>query len=322
MNKGYRGLTEESCLLEKLCNGGSLHEVVEIIKKENQYWLGIRDNKVMVYFMGGKILEISDVGTLSFDPKYVEHCNGAKMDKYFPSVEAWRSKQELLEKAISDFQNGRNKTTVKHKEKITQQEIMLKNNRIVHTNWFLVDMEYSASGCPCGRFDMIAVSKHKTDGKHQIALIELKSGTNAFGGTASGNYGSGIAGHIHKFYEFLFGVHATKNINQLAEEIVLILSNYRSLGLNYGGLQMDKNEIDMTPENIKCVLLCTDVENTDEAVCRMKKYIFHSKGASKYCLEKLWGNAFDQKFKKMNLFTSVVNEERTIDNSTFKTLKR
>ena len=319
MKKGYRGLEKKSGLLEKLSVGGSLHEVIETVKQNNDYWLGIRDNQVMVYFMGGKILEISEGGALSFVPKYIKHYNGRIMNKSFSNIKEWLSYLCLLRTSIYAYQN-----TYKKTEKMVQQEFMHKNNQWSKSDWFLVDMEYAACRCPCGRFDMIAISKKKTDGKHQIALIELKSGTHAFGGTKAktGNYGSGIAGHIHNFYEFLFGGSAQQNINRLAKEIALILSNCKLLGLDYGGLQIDEAEIDTNPQNIKCIILCSNIENNEEAVCQMKKYIFKSNGASKYCLENLWGGAFNQKMTKMNLFASVVNKERTIDSSTFKIIKR
>ena len=327
MSKNYRGLENGHGLLAKLSDGGDLHKITEKVKCGNGYWMGIRNNKVMVYYMGGKILEISSKGNLSFDSEYIEFYNkqkrtNEKVIKSFDNQDKWLSAENLLRTTIDFFQKNKSK-----KEKMAQQEIMLENNKCSKAEWFLVDMEYSVPGISYGRFDMIAVSKKKNkDGKHTIALVELKTGTGSFGGTTATTdnqdnvsikkYGSGIAGHINNFYEFLYGTNGSENVENLAKEIVLILSNYRSLGIDYGGLQLEEKDIELSPQKVECIIMCTDLKDRKKTVEQAKKYIFNSRGSSKYCLENLWGNSFDTKLKSMNISLSVVDRERIIDRTT------
>lgn len=261
--------------------------------------------------MGGKILEISEKGLLSFDTKYIYHYNKTiQMSRRFESTKDWISKEELLRTAIENFQKNNKKN-----EKIAQQEIMLKNNNAEDAEWFLVDMEYSVSGNPYGRFDMIGITKKPdTNGKHRIALIELKTGTNAFGGANANTYGSGIAGHINNFYEFLYGEggKGKDNVENLAKEIDCILSNYKAVGIDIGELQLSFNDIDCLPEHVECVIMCTGIQDKAYAASQVKKYLFNDEGASIYCLENKWGNSFRNKYRKLNVHLSITDKERVM----------
>ena len=321
---GHRGLAGNCKLLKELSNGGKLHDVIKKVKDEsNQYWLGIRNNKVMLYYMGGKILNISASGLLSFNPKYIKHYDKNLQfgEGRFKSISEWNDKENLLRAAIADFQKTKS-------EKIAQQEIMIENNKSDISKWYAVDMEYVSKH---GRFDIIALSKNRGEnGKYKIALIELKSDMEAFSGTKAErkdgkitkikNYGSGIAGHVNSFYEFRRG----ENLERLAKEIVTILSNYRDLGLLSGFEDLTtETDIDTQPESVECIIMCTDIEDKKYAISQVRKYIFYERGiSSEVCLEELWGTDFDEKFAELNLKILVVNKERIIDESNFEMIKK
>lgn len=318
MKSDLRGLGEHHSLIEQLSNGGELYSITEKLKNEKEYWMGIRNNKVMIYYMGGKILDISSSGLLGFDPKYIAHYdNKIKIGKRFANAEDWLSKEKLLKSAIHSYQTNYNKN-----EKIAQQEIILENNNSQNSEWYFVDMEYSVPGISYGRFDMIAISKRQDElGKYQIMLVELKTGTNAFGGAGEDTYGSGIAGHINNFYKFLYGESGKQNILRLAKEITTIMANYNALGLNNAGLNFALEDIDVAPENVKCVILCTDIKEKEKAQTQASKYIFNFKGASKWSLEKKWGNSFEERIKKLNVDLSIVDKERVIDTTKFEKIE-
>lgn len=335
MAKGYRGLPEEHFLLKQLCCDGEFHNIVEKIKSGNKYWLGIRDNKVMLYFMGGKILEVSAMGKLSFDEKYLDGVNRTNIGSTFKTIAHWEQNEKILSDAISKFQKSG------HNEKIAQQEIMIENNNAKDSEWFLVDMEYSVPGISYGRFDMIALSKEKDEnGKYKIALVELKSGMEAFGGASSirdnknnivgiKSYGSGISGHINNFYEFLYGEKAPKTVENLAQEIVTIVRNYNEIGIQTPYNNIDQDEINTNVDSVECLILCTDIDPTkkDAAYHKARRFIFKGeKGASVLCLESdfCWNKngLFEQKYDRLKLYISIVDKERVIKRTEFRELKK
>ena len=110
MKSDLRGLGEHHGLIEQLSKGGELYSITEKLKNEKEYWMGIRNNKVMIYYMGGKILDISSSGLLGFDPKYIAHYdNKIKIGKRFANAEDWLSKEKLLKSAIHSYQTNYNK---------------------------------------------------------------------------------------------------------------------------------------------------------------------------------------------------------------------
>lgn len=335
MAKGYRGLTDNHYLLKQLGNGGKFHFIVEKVNEKNKYWLGIRDNRVMLYYLGGKILEISARGNLSFDNQYLEEPFKTKIGSTFKTISDWETNEQILRNAIYNFQSS------SHNEKIAQQEIMLENNMTKDAEWFLVDMEYSVPGISYGRFDMIAISKKKDkSGKYRIALVELKSGTDAFGGAKAirdqnkkiidiDRYGSGIAGHINNFYEFLYGQKAATTVKNLAKEIATIIENYNELGIDTPFLELRESDINIEPGCVECIILCTDVDskNTDAAYHKARRFIFKNEyKSSELCLESdfCWNKnkEFDQKYGKLVLHISIVDKERVIKRINFKQLKK
>lgn len=94
-------------------------------------------------------------------------------------------------------------------EKQAQQTLAQLNNSNPQSNWFCVDVEYEKPQM-AGRFDLIAITKKAP---HRVALIELKYGTNAYGGT------SGILTHVKDFSEFL----SNSNYKTLKKDIEGIL---------------------------------------------------------------------------------------------------
>lgn len=333
--KGYRGLPQNHSLLKNLCADGELHSIVEKVKKGSKYWLGIRDNKVMIYYLGGKISEISANGSISISNGYLKKEKYKNVKHKNLSLEEFEEIEEILKEEISEIQSTR------HNEKITQQEIMINNNKTKEAEWFLVDMEYSVTGIRYGRFDMIALSKEKDEtGKYRIALIELKSGTNAFGGVSAvrddrneivgiRNYGSGIAGHINNFYEFLCGKKSSYTIKNLAKEIVTIIENYNEIGIVTPFKNVTESEINTDIKSVECIILCTDIkkDKKEEAYRKARRYIFKNEhGASKLCLESdfCWNTdgQFCQKYNNLKLYISVVDKERVIKRADFRELKK
>lgn len=334
MGTTYRGFENGHRLLKLLGKEGALHDVVDEVNNEkNEFWMGMRiNNSAMIYFMGGKILEISATGKLSFDNNYIkgeEESNKLSCD--FKEIGAWLSKKDKIKEAISKHQQGEGKKG--EREKIVQQEFMVNNNKNMRSDWFLVDMEYSSkkNAKKYGRFDMIALSREKNErGKYTIGIIELKAGTDAFNGVGAkrdsrkniigiDEKGSGIDGHIKKIYDFLYDDNAKSNLETLRKEIATIISNYYDLGLNYSIPKINEEDISTEPQDVKFIIMCADIVSGEktEVMKKIRRVIFENEpGASELCLESkfAWGPSFDKKFNDLNVFVSFVGNEREIKN--------
>jgi len=108
----------------------------------------------------------------------------------------------------------------KHKEKDAQQKLINNNNANSESVWVCVDVEYARQNAP-GRFDIIAVSKTYP---HRVALIELKYGSAAMGGS------SGILDHTRDYIKFLEANAVTK---RLIPELASIMRSYSMFDFPY-----------------------------------------------------------------------------------------
>jgi len=343
MGTTYRGFENEHRLLKLLGKEGILHDVVnEVNNEKNEFWMGMRNkNTVMIYYKGGKILEISPTGLLSFDNNYIKEEERNKIPGVFNDVGDWLSKKEIIKEAISKRQQG--EEGKQGREKIVQQEIMVKNNKNIKSDWFLVDMEYSSvkNAKKYGRFDMIALSREKNErGKHTIGIIELKAGIGAIDGVKAKRdsndkkiiigvkeRGSGIDGHIKKVYDFLYDSNANTNLENLRKEIATIISNYHDLGLNYSMPKINEEDISSEPQDVKFIIMCADITPAEkkETIKKIRRAIFENEPkASKLCLESkfAWGSSFDKKFSNLNILLSIVDKEREIKNDDLIKLKK
>lgn len=178
-------------------------------------------------------------------------------------------------------------------EKTAQQKLVLDNNSS-GAEWFCVDLEYvqerlNSKEHNFGRFDILAIKKScGHDGKHPVAIIELKVGAGAYGGaknvtefkekgknikTFSGSLGSGLLGHFSDFYRFQHWDDG-KRFEQLKRELCNILGNKIALGLSIPselhGLQPE--DLNGTPE-FYFLTLCTENHKLGHCKKSFKKYI-------------------------------------------------
>ena len=209
------------------------------------FFLGIRNDALKLYYMGMRVvvLEIKDNQTFySTSPSYVENDEEVAKKMSFDKME---NHFQLICQSIEKYAK---------KEKICQQAIVNGTNWN-DDNWFYIDMEYEESAATSkrnfvfGRPDMIAVSQNTDkDGKHVVALVELKVGNGSYGGgldkTRESDYiklkedlyfqecrnlklGSGIVGHIVDYMRYLnYGGY-----DRLKEELIETIKDYKALGL-------------------------------------------------------------------------------------------
>lgn len=153
--------------------------------KEEQLFLGVRDGRIDIYYLGCRIAELKENNgkiEYSIDEYYSDGCGTVlDFDEYsrlYPII-----KQRAWEYAMGERKDGKNNR--KHREKVCQQWIANQYN-FNSDEWYFTDIEYidttNKKDQNAARMDMIAVSRKKIDGKHRVALVELKVTDSAFGG--------------------------------------------------------------------------------------------------------------------------------------------
>lgn len=264
-------------------------ELINIINKSSQdkifiyklinndeFFCGIRHHKLQIYKDGALLLTISKdrKKLLKYStPKHNLPLNN--IDKNDISLNINEVKKNF-ETIVSNAQNIYRKET--QYEKICQQWIVTQNN-LKSDDWYFIDMEYAHQGEHMGRFDLIAISKKPFKEKHKVCIIELKIGTQSYGGSddkKSSN--SGIIGHLKDFIKFLSD---EKYYFQLSKNIISIIKCYKmlkilpenSLIINNLGNLFEKPEIlfvtysNCPKEAIKDI----NIKNNEDILCMKNK---------------------------------------------------
>ena len=289
MHISTRGLKESCALRRQLLPQGSLAVITDLARSApDEYYLGIRDNAINLYYMGGSLLKVGSRGTtFGFNNDY--HTDQTNSKKY-ASITEWFNDLENIKAAVKNHQTVKTKN-----EKIVQQQILSSNNANHEADYFLVDMEYSVSGFSYGRFDYIAITrKPNAEGKYSIALIELKYGVGAFSTSRkSGAYGSGIVGHANNFNRFIYGKNGKRELLggkqdplvHLREEILNIIRNYKDFNLLDRELFTDiaEDKILIDENTIQTLFLCVGCLDVTGAIQKAKKYLgVHPTANAKY----------------------------------------
>ena len=237
--------------------------ITEKANEKKDFFIGIRYNYLNIYYKCASVVRIS---TVRKKPVFITHVkylgkddSGLTGDKKYERIgldELKANWSNMLKKIdiiqLGDPNTKETKSSHKRIEKVCQQWIVNEANSRKESDWYYVDLEYTMQGVPTGRFDMIAVSKDIIDGKHRVALIELKVKDKSYAGmdgTKAAKYekeletiknvkdglygfekvklGSGIVGHITDYLRFLQKNH----YKTLKQEIVNIIECHNKLGL-------------------------------------------------------------------------------------------
>ena len=197
-----------------------------IVEKANQkdedgkfrYYLGVRNNSVILYYLGSKVGEIyisgrSDNRRIHFDiDKYYIGKEKDNLSSFKEFRQAFDDPDMIMKKAYEYAYGHRTDVDItrqkKHYEKIFQQWIINHINSDPASKWFISDMEYTDGVLPkqmrFGRFDLIAVGKEKVEGRYPVILIELKVGHGAFGGGRTTSKNEETRDRIKIAYEKLY----------------------------------------------------------------------------------------------------------------------
>ena len=189
----------------------------------------MRGDSVMLYYRGGRILEIKENGDIDgLDANYSKGAyptpNMAELDTYIYKAKS------LVDKFQIDVKNHLG-------EKEYQQRIVYENNQSVNAednDFFIADVEWADSQLD-GRADIVAFRWNHmghTKRKVQMVIIEVKQGANSI---KTGNKESGAS--LKKHYDdYLRFKGQTEYVKEVAKDMLTILHQKHLLGL-VGGLE-------------------------------------------------------------------------------------
>lgn len=206
---------------------GKFHVITECVKEDPYLDFEMRGNSVMIYYRGGRVLCISDNGTIvGLAPEYIINEEIPVPQPDLNDITNYFSKA----KNIVD-KHEQNERIAKLREKEIQQRVVYENNLSVNaqnTDYFIADTEWQNSDLR-GRADIVAFRWHRSGNKRpskvQLTLIEIKQGANAIKGDC------GLVEHYSDFLNLKGNAELTK---ELGKDMLTILIQKQNLGLIKG----------------------------------------------------------------------------------------
>jgi hypothetical protein len=279
---------------------------------KDELFIGVRNNYLNLYYNCDSIAKI--------EYKKREEKIDCEIDKYYLDGNHYNSKDKEKRYKIEQKEICKQYEVIKKHsndkatpEKKAQSKLVLLNNENLNSNWFCIDVEYVKSfnnraekkdADFNGRFDIIALSKMKP---HKVALIELKYGSGAIGGT------SGIYKHVEDFSKFCDKGYFD---GQLKQEIIEIVKSQKELGI---AVPFESSvEFDILTPEFYFITLDNNAakENASTPKLTMAGYLFNDKRwgckklTTKDSVEKMFGDITkkDNKFFATFLFSKATLE--------------
>ena len=311
LNENMRGC--EALLSQIKKNREDIYDYLCEKAKDSNIFVGIRDNCFNLYYKGQSVgmikIRKNEKGDrwFSVKNKFIDTKLATGSDYSWLSFQEFKDSYETIKTRINELDKG---TT---REKTFQQEIVLKTNEL-SSDWFCLDMEYNQEGERVGRFDIVAVSRRKKEGKHRVAIIELKVGADSYGTSLNEyvnnpelkpryeavrtkpnslfsnenrclKYGSGVVGHIVDFLRYL---PSDGYQTMLKHEIPQIIKCQYQLGV-----AIPREIMDITIEDLaskpEVVFLCYTNKKSPATSSLKKRFgnqLFVRENSSDYALQK------------------------------------
>ena len=305
-NENMRGCEE---LLKQIqVNRKDIYDYLCEKAKESNIFIGIRDNSFNLYYKGQSVGMIKKRKNEKSDRwfsaknKFIDTKLATGSDYSWLSFQEFKDSYDSIKTAIYGCATP---------EKSYQQEIVLNTNEF-SPNWYCVDIEYNQEGERIGRFDIVAISRKKVEGKHRVAIIELKVGAESFGTSLNDNinkpelkqkyinvknntgaifsaenrnlkYGSGVVGHIVDFLRYL---PTDGYQTMLRNEIPRIINCQQLLGVKIPE-EIKNITIEDLASKPEVVFLCYTKDQTISSLKnRFGNKLFSRGGSSDYALQK------------------------------------
>jgi hypothetical protein len=178
---------------------GTLHPVLERVKKDHTLLLSIRENNINIYYRGGNLVKITEKKPGQYGTYFDAHYNlSGQIMPDVPGVltstndaAVWAATFPLRKNLMDEYFSIHTKA-----EREFQQIIARENNDSTISNeseYFISDIEFADEALGA-RFDLLAIrwlaSQRQVGTKCRAALMEMKYSDGALSGTA------GISKHL------------------------------------------------------------------------------------------------------------------------------
>lgn len=223
--------------------------MLKLIRVDPYLDLELRQNKIIVYYRGGRLFELSEDGVLSgLNSNYakgtnikIPSINKDNIDEYIHIA------KHIMDMHESGVLEDKKKNLSKLAEKEIQQRIVYENNLSANakdTDYYIVDVEWADNDTLKGRADIVAFRCSRKEHRKrslQLTLIEVKQGDNALRGP------SGLTKHYDAYKRLKDNSEDTV---QLAKDMRNVLKQKHELGLIKGldFLYRDSNGKIMQPK--------------------------------------------------------------------------
>lgn len=177
---------------------GRLHPLLAAVQQDDTLCLELRGTFINIYYRGGSLFRVTEKGAeyeIWFDTGYCVY------DRSLPGRPPVEEAAALIPRYKREMDGWFHLHPKNERE--FQQLMARVNNGTGSTDYYIADMEYAETAELGARFDMVAFkwlskgSVRKDTSKPSLALIELKYGDGALGGT------SGIEKHLQDLSSFV-----------------------------------------------------------------------------------------------------------------------
>ncbi|MFH0958167.1 MAG: hypothetical protein V1897_05630 [Pseudomonadota bacterium] len=187
-------------------DNGLLHPILERVKQDHTLMIAIRGKYINIYYRGGNILKVDEQGKGSYLSSFDAQYN--KYERDIPVLPAAIISQDDAKTWVAAIPHLKELMdlyfSIKSKDEREFQQLVARENNYSsisnESEYFISDIEFADSGLGA-RFDMLAIrwlaSKRKNGSNCQAALIEMKYGDDALGGSA------GLLKHLQDIDNFV-----------------------------------------------------------------------------------------------------------------------
>lgn len=235
-----RSLSES--FLKKFYEGGKWAKITSLAKYDSSLDFEMRGNCIILYYRGGKILQIYEDDTLcGIDSKY------AANDVYqitYPNL-SYEDIESYISKAKSLIDKYQIEVVKNLGEKEIQQRVVYENNQSVNSednDYFIADIEWEDNKELGGRADIVAFKWNHTSHYHRkvkLAIIEVKQGESSIRTGKkkkknSDNEEKDTAGLKKHYDDFLKLKKNKEYVNEVSKDMLCVLHQKYKLGLVNG----------------------------------------------------------------------------------------
>lgn len=224
---------------------GQLKKLLDFVLEDDTLCLELRGKTVNIYYRGGSLFKIDDKYNITFDLGY------DKDKKLNPNPDV-----EEAVKSIPFYKQAMDRWFYENPkyEREFQQIILRENNNSGNisraTDYYITDIEYQDSE-NSSRFDMVAFkwpsngAARKNTNALSLALIEVKYGDNAVGGSA------GIKKHLDDLKSF---IDDKEKLNEFKADMEHVFKQKCNLGL-MDGLQEHQFEVSLSDDEPEVIFI-------------------------------------------------------------------